>query len=75
MDNLFTLILLGLVLFLMFRKNGMRCYGGHGHGGRGNHYFENSRYMYPDDGKANERQPEIIELSKDDYRILPDDEK
>ena len=75
MDNLFTLILLGVVLFFMFRKGGMRCYGGHGYGGRGNHYFEDSGHMYTDNEKTHERQPEIIDLSKDDYRVLPDDVK
>lgn len=75
MDNLFTLVLLGAVLFLMFRKSGMRFYGDHGHGHRVTYYFEDSGHLHPEGEKTREREPEIIDLSKDDYRILPDDEE
>ena len=74
MDNLFTLILIGAVLFLMFRKRGIGCCGAHSHGNHGNRYFGNSGHIYTDYGKAKERQPEIIDLSKDDYQVLPFDE-
>ncbi len=75
MDNLFTLILIGAVLFFMFRKGGFGCCGSHGHGNHGGHDLKDFRAMHSDHAESHGRQPEIIDLSKDDYQIISSDEK
>ncbi len=74
MDNLFGLIFIGVVLFLMFRKGGgMGYYGSHGHGNHGRYHSYPFQNGPSDRFSGVDHEPEIIDLSKDDYKVLPDD--
>lgn len=72
MQNLISLIFVGLFVYLMFsRKGGMGCCGGHGgHKSEQNQNVNVDRSSHGDGG-------DVIDLHKDDYTILPtkDDER
>ena len=66
MQNLISLIFVGLVVYLMFsRKDGMSCCGGHG-----GHKPEQDQKVNM--GKSSHGDGEdVIDLRKDEYTILP----
>ncbi len=71
MQNVISLIFVGLVVYLMFsRKGGMGCCGGHG-----GHEPEQDQKVNM--GKSHEDIGDVIDLRKDEYTILPtkDDER
>lgn len=71
MQNVISLIIVGLVVYLMFfRKGGMGCCGGHG-----GHEPEQDQKVNM--GKLSDGDGgDVIDLRKDEYTILPpkDDE-
>ena len=71
MNNLLTLLFIGGILYLMFRKGGMGCCGGHG--GHGDHDSSDTKSKnWPIDHSAlHKEQSTIIELDKADYAVLP----
>jgi hypothetical protein len=72
MQNLISLIFVGLFVYLMFsRKGGMGCCGGHGgHKSEQNQKANMGNSSHKDGG-------DVIDLRKDEYTILPtkDDER
>ena len=72
MQNLISLILVGLFVYLIFsRKGGMGCCGSHGgHKSEQNQKVNMERSSHRDVG-------DVIDLHKDEYTILPakDDER
>jgi hypothetical protein len=71
MQNLISLIFVGLFVYLMFsRKGGMGCCGGHGdHKPEQDQKINMGKSSHGDGG-------DVIDLRKDEYTILPakDDE-
>jgi len=69
MDNLFTFIIMGLFVYLIFfRKGGMGCCGGHtGHGDHGEGHTRGDGLSGR--GPNQDPQKEVIELRKDQYII------
>ena len=72
MQNIISLIFVGLFVYLMFsRKGGMGCCGGHGgHKSEQDQKVNMGKSSHGDGG-------EMIDLRKDEYTILPtkDDER
>ena len=69
MNDLFTLILIGAVVFFMFRKGGMGgmgCCGGHG-----NHESPGSENKHTGHSASHKEQSQAIDLVEADYSILP----
>ncbi len=72
MQNVISLIFVGLFVYLMFsRKGGMGCCGGHG----GNKPEQNQKANM--DNSSHKDGGDVIDLRKDEYTILPtkDDER
>ena len=70
MNGLFTLVFIGAILYFMFRKGGMGCCGGHG-----DHDSSDSKNSRMDHPASHKEQPQIIDLSKADYTVLPPSNK
>jgi hypothetical protein len=72
MQNIISLIFVGLFVYLMFsRKGGMSCCGGHGvHKSEQDQKVNMGKSSHGDSG-------DVIDLRKDEYTILPtkDDER
>lgn len=69
MQNLLPLILIGFIVYLIFsRKGGMGCCGGHGSHEPKRHQDGHS---HSDDLSRDDRVEKVIDLSKDEYTILP----
>ena len=68
MNDLFTLLLIGAVVYFMFRKGGMGCCGGHG-----GHDSANSGNGHSHTGHSapHQEQSQTIDLNESDYSILP----
>ncbi len=65
MQNVISLIFVGLVVYLMFsRKGGMGCCGGHG--GHQSDQNQKEKMDIPSHGDAGE----VIDLQEDEYSIL-----
>lgn len=66
MQNLISLIFVGLFVYLMFsRKGGMGCCGGHwGHKSEQDQKVNMGKSSHGDGG-------DVIDLRKDEYTILP----
>jgi hypothetical protein len=65
MQNVISLIFVGLVVYLMFsRKGGMSCCGGHG--ARQSDQNQKEKMNIPSHGDAGD----VIDLRKDEYSIL-----
>ena len=65
MQNVISLIFIGLVVYLMFsRKGGMGCCGGHGN--RQSSQNQNEKMDIPSHRDAGE----VIDLQEDEYSIL-----
>ncbi len=65
MQNVISLIFVGLVVYLMFsRKGGMGCCGGHGD--RQSDQNQKEKMDMPSHGDVGD----IIDLNKDEYTIL-----
>jgi hypothetical protein len=66
MQNLISIIFVGLFVYLMFiRKGGMGCCGGHGNRNSGQDPKVNMGKSSHADGG------DVIDLRKDEYTILP----
>jgi hypothetical protein len=70
MNDLFALLLIGAVVFFMFRKGGMGCCGGHG-----GHDSSDSRNGHTDHSASQQEQSQTIDLNEADYTVLPSDTK
>ena len=68
MNDLFILLLIGAVVFFMFRKGGMGCCGGHG-----GHESSNSKNSHSHTGHSasHQERSQTIDLNESDYSILP----
>ena len=66
MGGLFTWLIIGVVLYLLFSKRGgmMGCCGGHDH-----HSRRHPTPPAPRGGRSPESHEEIIDLNKDDYSV------
>ncbi len=66
MQNIISLIFVGLFVYLMFfRKGGMGCCGGHGgHKAEQDQKVNMGKSSYGDGG-------DVVDLRKDEYTILP----
>ena len=64
--GIFSWLLIGLVIYLMFSRKGgmMGCCGGHSHNSP-----QHSDHPNPDSEHSKGSQKEIIELKKEDYRV------
>jgi hypothetical protein len=69
MQNLLPLILIGFFIYLIFfRKGGMGCCGSHGSHEPKRHQDGHS---HSGDLSRDDRMEQVIDLSKDEYTILP----
>jgi hypothetical protein len=70
MNDLFTLLLIGALVFFMFRKGGTGCCGGHG-----SHSSSDSKDSYTGHSASHKEQSQTIDLAEADYSVLPSDTK
>ena len=71
MNNLFTLLFIGGILYFMFRKGGMGCCGGHGDHSDHDSSEAKNKNRPVDHSAANKEQTQIIDLDEADYTVLP----
>jgi len=70
MQNLIPLILIGFLMYFVFRKGGgMGCCGGHGTHETESHKRTHPKRSYPDDSAK------IIDLNEDEYEVIDKEKK
>lgn len=71
MNSLFTILLIGGLLYFVFRKGGMGCCGGHGDHGDHDSSDAKNKTGPIDHSVLHREQSPIIDLKEADYAVIP----